>query len=99
MPDSLHFLIHLTQVIIFRLIFIYLQVLSLVSIFFPALQVRFFKIQNYFDVIHLFLLGKVYHVIWLLIQEPSYFIIFLSAHALTIAFCETMIIIKLLRII
>ena len=58
-----HFLIHLVLLIIFGLIFVFLEVLFLILTFFLVRRGCFFKIQNYFYVIHRLLLDKVYHVL------------------------------------
>ena len=58
-----HFLIHLVLLIIFGLIFVFLEVLFLILTFFLVRRGCFFKIQNYFYVIHQLLLDKVYHVL------------------------------------
>jgi len=97
--ELLHFLIHLVRLIIFRLIFVFLKVLFLISSFFLVHQEHFFEIQNCFYVIRQFLLGKVYHVPKLLTLKTPYFIVFLSVHALIVEFYEPMSIIMLLHII
>jgi hypothetical protein len=58
-----HFLIHLVLLIIFGLIFVFLEVLFLILTFFLVRRGCFFKIQNYFYAIHRLLLDKVYHVL------------------------------------